>query len=282
VNDHLQPPAPELVAGDVSRALAEDIGDGDCTAALIPQETQLATHVICRETAVLCGGPWFNETFRQLAPAVRVSWQAGEGDVIHRNQEVCRLAGPARAILSGERTALNFLQTLSATATQARRYVDAVAGTGAVILDTRKTLPGLRLAQKYAVRCGGARNHRCGLYDALLVKENHISAAGSISAAVREARRLYPDLLLEVEVETLEQLEEAFLAGARRALLDNFSLKSLSAAVERYRGRIELEASGGIDLESIRAVAETGVDFISSGSITKSVQATDFSMRFVS
>jgi nicotinate-nucleotide pyrophosphorylase (carboxylating) len=281
MSEALQPPPAELLAVDVSRALAEDIGDGDRTAALIPRETQLATRVISRETAVLCGGPWFTETFHQLEPAVRVTWQAGEGDVIHRNQEVCRLAGPARAILSGERTALNFLQTLSGTATQARRCVDAVAGTGAVILDTRKTLPGLRLAQKYAVRCGGASNHRIGLYDALLVKENHISAAGSISAAVREARRLYPDLLLEVEVETLEQLEEACQAGARRALLDNFSLKSLHAAVERYRGRIELEASGGIDLESIRAVAETGVDFISTGSITKSVQATDFSMRFV-
>ncbi len=277
----LQPPPAERVAGDVARALAEDIGDGDRTAALIPPATRLETRVISRETAVLCGGPWFTETFRQLDPGVYVIWQAGEGEVIHRNQELCRLAGPARAILSGERTALNFLQTLSGTATQARRYVDAVAGTAAVILDTRKTLPGLRLAQKYAVRCGGARNHRIGLYDALLVKENHISAAGSISAAVHEALRLYPGLLLEVEVETLEQLEEACRAGARRALLDNFSLKSLRAAVERYRGRIELEASGGIDLESVRAVAETGVDIISAGAMTKSVQATDFSMRYV-
>lgn len=281
MRDDLQPPPAERVAGDVARALAEDIGDGDRTAALIPPATRLATRVISRESAVLCGAPWFVETFRQLDPGVEVSWQAGEGEVIHRNQELCRLAGPARAILSGERTALNFLQTLSGTATQARRYVDAVAGTGAVILDTRKTLPGLRLAQKYAVRCGGARNHRIGLYDALLVKENHISAAGSISAAVHEAQRLYPGLLLEVEVETLEQLEEACVAGARRALLDNFSLKALRAAVERYHGRIELEASGGIDLESVRAVAETGVDFISTGAMTKSVQATDFSMRFV-
>lgn len=281
MNDLLQPPPAEQVADDVSRALAEDIGDGDRTAALIPPATRLATRVISRETAVLCGGPWFNETFRQLDPGVEVTWQAGEGAVVHRNHEVCRVNGPARPILSGERTALNFLQTLSGTATQARRYVDAVAGTGAVILDTRKTLPGLRLAQKYAVRCGGARNHRIGLYDALLVKENHISAAGSISAAVREALRLHPGLQLEVEVETLEQLEEACLAGAQRALLDNFSLKSLRAAVERYRGRIELEASGGIDLVSVRAVAECGVDFISAGAITKNVQATDFSMRFV-
>jgi nicotinate-nucleotide pyrophosphorylase (carboxylating) len=281
VSAPLQSPPAERVAGDVSRALAEDIGDGDRTAALIPAETRLTTRVISRETAVLCGGPWFTETFRQLEPTVQVAWQAGEGDIIHRNQVLCQLTGPARAVLSGERTALNFLQTLSGTATQARRYVDAVAGTGAVILDTRKTLPGLRLAQKYAVRCGGARNHRMGLYDAILVKENHISAAGSIGAAVRAAQRLYPGLLLEVEVETLEQLEEACAAGAQRALLDNFSLKSLRAAVAGYRGRIELEASGGVDLESVRAVAESGVDFISTGAITKSVQATDFSMRFV-
>lgn len=281
MNGALQPPAAEGVAGDVSRALAEDLGDGDRTAALIPPETQLETRVISRESAVLCGGPWFTETFRQLDPAVRVSWQAGEAEIIRRDQEVCRLTGPARAILSGERTALNFLQTLSGTATQARRYVTAVAGTGAIILDTRKTLPGLRLAQKYAVRCGGARNHRIGLFDAILVKENHIAAAGSIVAAVRQALALYPGLLLEVEVETLEQLEQACQAGARRALLDNFKLKTLRAAVEQYGGRIELEASGGIDLESVRAVAETGVDFISTGALTKSVQATDFSMRFV-
>jgi nicotinate-nucleotide pyrophosphorylase (carboxylating) len=281
MNGALQPPAAEGVAGDVSRALAEDLGDGDRTAALIPPETQLETRVISRETAVLCGGPWFTETFRQLDPAVRVSWQAGEAEIIHRDREVCRLTGPARAILSGERTALNFLQTLSGTATQARRYVDAVAGTGAIILDTRKTLPGLRLAQKYAVRCGGARNHRIGLFDAILVKENHISAAGSIAAAVNNALALYPGLLLEVEVETLEQLEQACQAGARRALLDNFKLKTLRAAVEQYGGRIELEASGGIDLESVRAVAETGVDFISTGALTKSIQATDFSMRFI-
>lgn len=277
----LQPPAAEAVARDVSRALAEDIGDGDRTAALIEPETQLETRVISRETALLCGGPWFSETFRQLDSAVSVSWNAREGEIIHRNQELCRLAGPARPILSGERTALNFLQTLSGTATQARRYVDAVAGTGTVILDTRKTLPGLRLAQKYAVRCGGARNHRSGLFDAILVKENHITAAGSIGAAVRRALQLYPGLLLEVEVETLVQLEEACQAGAQRVLLDNFSLKTLRAAVDRYHGRIELEASGGIDLESVRAVAETGVDFISAGALTKSVQAIDFSMRFV-
>jgi nicotinate-nucleotide pyrophosphorylase (carboxylating) len=276
-----QPPPDTVVTADVARALAEDLGDGDRTAALIPPERQFETRVISRESAVLCGQPWFEETFRQLDPALQLEWSRRDGEVVRRNDEICRLRGPARAILSGERTALNFLQTLSGTATQARRYVDAVAGTGAVILDTRKTLPGLRLAQKYAVRCGGARNHRIGLFDAILIKENHISAAGSIGAAVAEAQRRHPELLLEVEVETLEQLAEACRAGARRALLDNFSLAELRSAVESYRGRIELEASGGIDLHSVRAVAETGVDFISTGAITKSVQATDFSMRFV-
>jgi nicotinate-nucleotide pyrophosphorylase (carboxylating) len=272
---------PEVVASDVARALREDLGSGDCTAGLIPADKLLETCVVSRESAVLSGGPWFEETFRQLDPAVRVHWQARDGDRIHENQEVCRLHGPARAILSGERTALNFLQTLSGTASQARRYVDAVEGTGVIVLDTRKTLPGLRLAQKYAVRCGGASNHRIGLFDAILVKENHIAAAGSISAAVQQALRSYPDLLLEVEVENTEQLEEALLAGAQRVLLDNFSVADLAAAVARYKGRIELEASGGINQQTVRSVAETGVDFISTGDITKSVQATDFSMRFV-
>jgi len=273
-------PPPDVVAGDVSRALQEDIGSGDCTAALIPADTLLDTRVICRESAVLSGGPWFEETFRQLDPAVRLEWLVRDGEGIHESREVCRLRGPARAILSGERTALNFLQTLSGTATRARQYVDAVAGTGAIILDTRKTLPGLRLAQKYAVRCGGASNHRIGLFDAILVKENHIAAAGSISAAVQKGLQQYPGLLLEVEVESLDQLEEAMQAGAQRALLDNFRLADLARAVRSYKGRIELEASGGISLQTVRAVAETGVDFISTGDITKSVQATDFSMRF--
>ena len=277
----LAPPPPETVAADVSRALREDVGDGDRTAALIPADTLLETRVISREAAVLSGSPWFVETFRQTDSAVRLSWQASDGDLIRRDQELCRLKGPARAILTGERTALNFLQTLSGTATQAHRYVEAVAGPGAVILDTRKTLPGLRLAQKYAVRCGGARNHRVGLFDAILIKENHISAAGSIATAVRQALQQNAGLLIEVEVENLNQLEEAWEAGAQRALLDNFSLQTLSIAVDRFKGRVELEASGGIDLQTVRAVAETGVDFISTGAITKSVQATDFSMRFV-
>jgi len=274
-------PSRQVVSQDVSRALREDLGDGDCTAALIPKKNALQTRVISRETAVLSGCPWFEETFAQLDTGILISWQKNDGEAIEPDHEICRLNGSARSILSGERTALNFLQTLSGTATRARRYVEAVSGTGAIILDTRKTVPGLRLAQKYAVRCGGASNHRIGLFDAILIKENHISAAGSITAAVMESLRLYPDLLLEVEVENMGQLEEAEAAGAQRVLLDNFSLPELQAAVDRFKGRIGLEASGGIELESVRAVAETGVDFISTGDITKSVQAVDFSMRFV-
>ena len=274
-------PSPKVVTDDVARALEEDIGDGDRTAELIPPENSLQTRLVSRETAVLAGQAWFEETFRQLHCGISVDWFASDGEAISIDQEICCVSGNARGVLSGERTAINFLQTLSGTATQARRYVDAVEGTGVIILDTRKTLPGLRLAQKYAVRCGGARNHRVGLFDAILVKENHISAAGSISAAVKNALRLYPHLLLEVEVENLEQLEEAHAAGAQRALLDNFSNNQLRTAVERFRVKIGLEASGGISLDTIRETALTGVDFISVGDLTKSVKATDFSMRFV-
>jgi nicotinate-nucleotide pyrophosphorylase (carboxylating) len=275
------PASPDSVSSDVARALAEDIADGDCTASLIPQETALETRVISREHAVLAGRPWFDETFRQLNPGIQISWNACDGDTINPRMEICNLTGQARSILSGERTALNFLQTLSGTASRTRQFVKAVEGTGAIILDTRKTLPGLRHAQKYAVRCGGGKNHRIGLFDAILIKENHISAAGSISAAVHQARRDYPELLLEVEVENLEELEEAVDAAAQRALLDNFELETLSEAVKLYQGKIQLEASGGINLDTVRGVAETGVDFISTGDITKSVRATDFSMRFV-
>jgi nicotinate-nucleotide pyrophosphorylase (carboxylating) len=277
----LERPSSTAVTGDVARALEEDIRDGDRTAALIPPENSLQTRLICREAAVLAGQAWFEETFRQLHPDISVDWFANDGESISTNQEICSITGNARALLSGERTAINFLQTLSGTATQARRYVDAVKGTGVIILDTRKTLPGLRLAQKYAVRCGGARNHRVGLFDAILVKENHISAAGSIGAAVKAALDLYPDLLLEVEVENLEQLEQAHASGAQRVLLDNFSNSQLRAAVERFKGKIGLEASGGISLDTIRETALTGVDFISVGDLTKSVRATDFSMRFI-
>ena len=265
----------------VRQALREDIGDGDRTAALIPAATRLQTQVLCRQQAVLAGAPWFDETFRQLDPSIAIFWQREDGQTLQSGQGICRLEGPARAILSGERAALNFLQTLSATATRTRRYVDAVAGTDAVILDTRKTLPGLRLAQKYAVRCGGGQNHRIGLFDAILIKENHIAAAGSISAAVRQARQSAPDLLLEVEVENLDQLKEACSSGAQRALLDNFELRLLCEAVDGFKGEIGLEASGGITLDTVRAVAETGVDFISTGDLTKNIQAVDFSMRFL-
>ena len=276
----LRQPGAAVVQSDVQRALSEDVGSGDCTAGLVPAGTQLDTRVVCRESAVLAGRPWFDETFRQLDQHIVIEWSVDEGASLSPDQEVCTLRGPARAILTGERTALNFLQTLSATATRTRQYVDAVAGTGVAILDTRKTLPGLRHAQKYAVRCGGGMNHRIGLWDAILVKENHIAAAGSITAAVARARQDYPDLLLEVEVETLAQLEEAHEAGAQRVLLDNFPAGRLREAVQRYKGKIGLEASGGIELATIRAVAETGVDFISTGDITKSVRAVDFSMRF--
>ena len=277
----MRPPPQQVVADDVRRALQEDLGSGDCTASLVPEKNSLQTRIICRDHAVLCGQPWVDQTFRQLDAGIVISWQISDGDTMKPDQEICRLQGSARSILSGERTALNFLQTLSGTATCARRYTDAVADTGAIILDTRKTVPGLRLAQKYVVRCGGASNHRIGLFDAILIKENHISSAGSITAAVKAALDLYPGLLLEVEVENLEQLEEAEAAGAQRVLLDNFSIVDLKTAVSRFKDRIGLEASGGINLETIRAVAATGVDFISTGDITKSVRAVDFSMRFV-
>ena len=280
MRDDIRRPPPGLVSQDVSIALAEDIGDGDVSARLIDKNTRFTTTVISREHAVLAGRPWFDETFSQLDERVTVSWNSEDGDTIAPGQEVCRLEGPARAILTGERTALNFLQTLSANATMARAYCRAVEGTGTVILDTRKTIPGLRTAQKYAVRCGGASNHRKGLYDAFLIKENHIAAAGSITVAVKKAARERPELMLEVEVETLDQLDEAVSAGARRALLDNFELDMLREAVSRHGGRIELEASGGVSLDTVHEIAATGVDFISTGELTKHVRAVDFSMRF--
>ena len=275
-------PPPGVVRADVQRALEEDVGPGDCTAGLVPAEQRLETRVICREHAVLAGTAWFDETFRQLDGGVSIDWKKEDGDRMAPDEEVCRVHGLARSILTGERTALNFLQTLSATATRTRAYADAIEGTGAVVLDTRKTIPGLRLAQKYAVLCGGGSNHRIGLHDAILVKENHIAAAGSITAAVTAAKKAHPELLLEVEVENLEQLEEAHRAGAQRVLLDNFPRAWLIEAVRSYKGKIGLEASGGIELDTIRDVADTGVDFISTGDITKSVRAVDFSMRFLS
>lgn len=268
----------EDIEAQVRRALDEDVGDGDLTAALVPAGQAARASVLARESAVLCGREWFDWTFRLLDPEVRVEWRRLDGDALSAGDTVCELAGPARAILTGERTALNFLQLLSGTATTARDLVSAVSGTGAQVLDTRKTVPGLRLAQKYAVRCGGAANHRIGLFDAILVKENHIIAAGSIAAAVSDAKRA--GVMVEVEVETLEELRQALDSDADRALLDNFTLDGLREAVALAKGDIELEASGNVDRETIRAIAETGVDYISVGALTKHVRAVDFSMRF--
>lgn len=265
----------------VCNALREDIGPGDVTAALIAPHTRAHAQVIAREHAVLCGTAWVDEVFAQLDGRVVITWQVQDGEAVAPDSVLCRLHGPARAILSGERSALNFLQTLSATATITQRYVEAVAGTACRILDTRKTLPLWRAAQKYAVRCGGGHNHRYGLYDALLIKENHILAAGSIAAAVQVARQWHADLPLEVEVETLDELHEALAAGVTRILLDNFSLDLLHAAVNLARGRAQLEASGGINLENVRAYAQTGVDFISVGALTKHIRAIDLSLRLL-
>jgi len=267
----------------VSAALAEDVGSGDLTAELVPADQQATARVISRQACTLCGQPWFDEVFRQLDNTLKSKWLFAEGGQVAIDSVVCEIHGPARTILTGERSALNFIQLLSATASAARKYVDAVAGTGAVILDTRKTLPGLRRAQKYAVRCGGAQNHRMGLYDAILIKENHIAAAGSIQAAISAAGGHKSDVLIEVEVETLEQTQQALVSGAHRLLLDNFPIGRLTEAVT-LRGKnatdVSLEASGGITLENIRAVAETGVDYISIGALTKDVAAVDFSMQF--
>ena len=274
------PPLPSDISATVSRALAEDIGDGDLTAALVPAAARARGRVISREPAVLCGTAWFDEVFRQVDDAIAVHWETSDGEALHRDQVLCRLEGPARGMLTGERSALNFLQTLSATATVARRYAEAVQGTGATILDTRKTLPGLRNAQKYAVRCGGANNHRMGLYDGILIKENHIVAAGGIGAAVTTARKQGAGVPVEVEVETLEQVEQALAAGADILLLDNFKLEGMREAVRLTARRAKLEASGGIDLIQVRAVADTGVDYISVGALTKDIDAVDLSMRF--
>ncbi len=268
------------VRADVQRALAEDVGSGDLTAALIAEGTSLRARVIAREAAVLCGRPWFDQVFQQVDPSVQIAWQAAEGERIAAGQTLCRLEGPARALLTGERCALNFLQLLSGVATRTREYVDAIAGCRARILDTRKTLPGLRFAQKYAVVTGGGANHRMGLYDMVLIKENHIAAAGGITAAIQAAARLAPGTPLQVEVETEAQLAEALGAGARLILLDNFSVERMHAAVVFTAGRAELEASGGITFDTVSAIAKTGVDRISIGALTKDVRALDLSMRF--
>jgi nicotinate-nucleotide pyrophosphorylase (carboxylating) len=276
------PEVPADLPAQVDAALREDIGSGDVTAALVPAAQQVHGALITRERAVLCGRAWADETFRRLDERVRLSWHAGDGDLLSPGQVVFDIAGPARAVLTGERTALNFLQLLSATATAARAFADAVAGTGCRVLDTRKTLPGLRTAQKYAVRCGGGDNHRIGLYDRVLIKENHIAAAGSISGAIASARRSAPGVTVEVEVESLAEFEQALLAKPDIVMLDEFSLADMKAAVARNQARgrqVLLEASGSVSIETVRSIAETGVDYVSVGSLTKHVRAVDLSMR---
>ncbi len=265
---------------DVRRALEEDIGQGDITAQLIPAGGIWKASVYSREHAVLCGRNWFDAVFRHLDEGVDIRWYAADGESIAPHQVVCTLKGPARSLLTGERAALNFLQTLSGTATLAHRYARVVDDLDTRILDTRKTLPGLRRAQKYAVRAGGCHNHRMGLYDAFLIKENHIMAAGSISKAVTSARALDPELPVEVEVENPDELQQALQAGADRVMLDNFTIDTLREAVALNAGKAELEASGGITLDNLREYAETGVDYISIGALTKDVKAIDLSMRF--
>ncbi|HWK55245.1 MAG TPA: carboxylating nicotinate-nucleotide diphosphorylase [Hyphomicrobiales bacterium] len=264
----------------VATALAEDIGSGDITAQLVPPRREASAVVRCREAAVICGRPWVDEVFRQVDPHIVIAWHVDDGDKVKPDAEVFTIHGKASSLLTAERTALNFLQTLSGVATTAREYADLVAHTHTRILDTRKTLPGLRLAQKYAVSKGGCHNHRIGLFDAYLIKENHISACGGIAAAVHSAQHLNPGRPVEVEVENLEQLHEALDAGADIVMLDNFSLEQIRDAVARAAGRVKLEASGGYSRESLVAVAETGVDYVSIGALTKHVRATDFSMRF--
>jgi len=274
------PPPLASIREDVARALAEDIGTGDVTAALISPDARASAHIVCREDAVLAGAPWGDECFRQLDPDVRIHWGHHDGDRVSADTVLCELEGNARALVAGERNALNFLQTLSGTATVTRSYVDAVAGTHAKILDTRKTIPGLRLAQKYAVRCGGGHNHRFGLYDAILIKENHVAAAGGIANAIRAARAASPGVFLDCEVESLDELRDAINAGAERVLLDEFTDAMLRESVSLAAGRVPLEVSGSVNLERVRAIAETGVDCISIGALTKHVRAIDLSMRF--
>lgn len=281
VEPQLGLPDAEVISRQVRLCLEEDLGSGDLTAGLIGAEAVSRVEVICRDEAVICGCAWFDEVFRQLDPAICIDWLVSDGVKVVPGSLLCRLSGNTRALLSGERTALNYLQTLSATATRARRYADAVEGTGVRVLDTRKTLPGLRLQQKYAVTCGGCHNHRIGLYDAILIKENHIQAAGSIAAALRAAQIAAGGVEIEIEVESLADLEQALAVGARRVLLDNFSLDQMVQAVALNAGRARLEASGGISLQNIRSIAETGIDDISVGALTKDIAAVDLSMRFV-
>ena len=264
---------------NVRLALQEDVGAGDITAQLIPAERMASARVITREAAVLCGSAWVDEVFHQLDPGVVVTWNAQDGDRVSADQTLFTLSGPARALLTGERSALNFVQSLSAVATRCRQYADLVEGTQVKLLDTRKTIPGLRLAQKYAVTCGGCHNHRIGLYDAFLIKENHIAACGGIAQAVTSARQIAPGKPVEVEVESLEELQQALDAGADIIMLDELSHADMRTAVQLTAGRAKLEASGGINDSTLRSVAETGVDYISLGTLTKDIKAIDLSMR---
>lgn len=274
-------PAFHLIAQQVSQTLAEDIGQCDWTALLISDDAIGHATVVARESAILCGQPWFDECYRQVDARCQVHWHVAEGDRVNADTVLCTVSGPARALLTAERSSLNFLQTLSAVASETRHYVDVVAGTRARILDTRKTLPGLRLAQKYAVTVGGGVNQRIGLFDGILIKENHIMAAGGIRQALAAAlQSLPPNVTLQIEVETLDELQQALDGGAKLVLLDNMSTDDMRRAVEMTAGRAELEASGGVDLTTVRAIAETGVDRISVGKLTKDVRAIDLSMRF--
>ena len=269
---------PSNIAQTVQYALDEDVGTGDITAQLVPAYHQATAQVITREDAIMCGTAWFDEAFKQLDESIEINWLVNDGDEITVNQTLCELKGNARILLTGERTALNFLQLLSATATQTHRYVQQIKHTSTLVLDTRKTIPHLRTAQKYAVSCGGGSNHRMGLYDAFLIKENHIMAAGSIQQAVAKAKEV-ANLPVQIEVEDIDEVQQALDAGAERLLLDNFDLDMLREAVQLVDGRAKLEASGGINLNTIQAIAETGVDFVSIGAITKDIKAIDLSMR---
>ncbi|WAM47938.1 carboxylating nicotinate-nucleotide diphosphorylase [Vreelandella venusta] len=276
---HYENALAEEIRASAARLLAEDIGPGDITAQLIPENQWATASIITREPAVLCGVAWVDEIFRRLDNRVTLRWQAADGDSLQADQCFLELEGPARSLLTGERAALNMLQTLSATATSTRHYVDLIEGTNVRLLDTRKTLPGMRLAQKYAVTCGGGHNHRIGLWDAFLIKENHITACGGIQAAVEQARKLASDLPVEVEVETFEELDQALAAKADIIMLDNFALEDLHVAVEINGGRATLEASGNVDATTLKAIADTGVDCISSGALTKDLKSIDLSMR---
>ena len=272
-------PPTESIERDVTVALAEDIGSGDITSDLVPESATAQARVVTNESMILCGCAWFEACFHALSPSVRITWNAVDGASCAAGMTLCLVTGPARALLAGERTALNFLQTLSGTATTTAQYVEALRGTRARVLDTRKTLPGLRSAQKYAVRTGGGTNHRMGLHDAILIKENHVAAAGSIGAAISRARKHHPGVPLEVEVENFSELRQALSAGADRIMLDDFERDDLARAVREVDGRAELEVSGSVALDALRVIAETGVDFISVGALTKHVRAIDLSMR---